>query len=448
MGRVLCKKWRLVRVLGRGGMSTVFAAVHRNGKRVAVKVLHPDLALDARRKLRFLREGYIANRVEHPGAVSVLDDDTDVDGTSFLVMELLEGETVSERQARSKTKLSLPEALVVAHKTLDVLHAAHRLGIVHRDVKPGNIFLTTDRTLKLLDFGIARVNELPELGADATRTGATLGTPAFMAPEQARARSDEIDARTDLYAVAATLFSLITGRHVHERATSNELMIASATVPASSLAALLPDAPTALVELVDRGLRLDREQRWQDAQSMQQAVERAWKELHLGGSPADHPLPEIAVEPQKSHDTSETVPASIASVAGVASVSSGAARGSKNLKALSVLGVVAAAAALAVAIGRNGSAPRDDSPREVAASSVAGEEPAVVAPAPPAQSISPPPTPSTAQPPAAASSSPARGSPKSGSAKRAARPGAPPAAASASAAPVPAPPGDFLDRRE
>jgi serine/threonine protein kinase len=266
-GTVLIGKWRIVRELAHGGTSTVYEAVHRNGRRVAVKVLRPTLAADQRGRARFLRESALANRVNHPGVISVIDEDVSPDGLVFLVMELLAGETLEERWTRHGKRLPLADAIAIAADILEPLVAVHRVGIVHRDLKPSNVFLTT-HGLKLLDFGVARLREINADEGVITRSGAMLGTPAFMAPEQARGHWSDIDARTDIWAVGAIMFSLLSGRYVHEGRTPNELLIASATQPAVSLARFAPDAPAALVALVDRALLQDKEQRWPDGASM------------------------------------------------------------------------------------------------------------------------------------------------------------------------------------
>jgi serine/threonine-protein kinase len=209
IGSVLRGKWKLERIVGVGGMATVYAATHRNKSRVAIKVLHPELAIDAEVTARFLREGYVANAVDHPGTVKVIDDDLTEDGAPFLVMELLDGETLDARLTR-KGRLDVGEVLAIANQVLAVLEAAHERGVVHRDLKPENLFLTRQGELKILDFGIARLRELTPDGS-STRAGSLLGTPAFMAPEQARGRWDDVDARTDIWAVGATIFSLLTG---------------------------------------------------------------------------------------------------------------------------------------------------------------------------------------------------------------------------------------------
>ena len=160
-------------------MAAVYRGSHRNGNRVAVKVLHSSVSNHADLRERFLREGYVANRVDHRGAVRVLDDDIAEDGSVFLVMELLEGHTLDARWERAGRQLPPREVAELTHQLLDVLAAAHDKGIVHRDIKPENLFLTGDGILKVLDFGIARLRDTTGVGmASATRTGSMLGTPA------------------------------------------------------------------------------------------------------------------------------------------------------------------------------------------------------------------------------------------------------------------------------
>ncbi len=276
VGRTLKGKWRLESQIGTGGMASVWAARHRNGKRVAIKLLHPELSRDESIRARFLREGYVANKVQHPSVVTILDDEDDGD-LVFLVMELLEGETLSERWKRNDRRLALREVLRVTDAVLDALAAAHDKEIVHRDVKPANIFLTTSGEVKILDFGIARLHEGPSGTGHTTRLGTSLGSPAFMSPEQARARWEFVDARTDIWAMGAVMFACLSGRHVHGSKTSAELLIATATQPAPSLREGWPEAPDVVTAIVDRALAFERADRWQDARAMQAAVRRAMK---------------------------------------------------------------------------------------------------------------------------------------------------------------------------
>jgi serine/threonine-protein kinase len=275
IGTTLRSKWRLDVLLGVGGMASVYAATHRNGTRAAVKLLHAELSVNEEVRARFLREGYVANAVGHDSAVKVLDDDTTDDGSLFLVTELLDGETLEDRRMRSGGRLGEDDVLSVADQLLDVLVAAHAKGIVHRDLKPENVFLTRSGQVKVLDFGIARLRELSQ-SSTATKSGASMGTPAFMAPEQARGLWDEVDGRTDLWAVGATMFDLLTGRTVHEGRTPNEVLLHAMTEKAQPLAAALPGVSPAVAHVVDRALAFARDERWRDAQRMQDAVRGAF----------------------------------------------------------------------------------------------------------------------------------------------------------------------------
>ncbi len=274
VGATLRDKWRLDSLLGVGGMAAVYAATHRNGARGAIKILHAELAVDAGVRQRFLREGYAANTVAHRGVVKVLDDDVLEDGSVFLVMELLEGESLESRRERMGGRLPPPDVLSAADQLLDVLIAAHAKGIVHRDLKPDNVFVTTDGQVKVLDFGIAKLRQT-STGSRATRTGSAMGTPAYMPPEQARGRWELVDARSDLWAVGATMYSLLTGRLVHEAATANEQLLAAMTMPAPSVGVGESFGP-ALIAVVDPALAFDPAHRWQDAASMQEAVREAY----------------------------------------------------------------------------------------------------------------------------------------------------------------------------
>lgn len=256
-------------------MAAVYAGTHRNGKHGAIKILHLELSLDAEARSRFLQEGYAANRVGHPGAVSVLDDDVAEDGAVFLVMELLDGRTVdSIANERPGKRLEPAEALSALDQLLDVLAAAHDKGIVHRDLKPENLFLTRQGALKVLDFGLARVRELRPNG-HMTRMGDPMGTPAFMPPEQALGNWSQVDARSDLWAVGATFFALLTGRLVHQAATLKEFMLAAMTMPAAPIRSVLPSVPKQVAAILDKALAFDPKDRWQDARTMQRAVREA-----------------------------------------------------------------------------------------------------------------------------------------------------------------------------
>jgi serine/threonine protein kinase len=279
IGQRIRDKWKLDELLGVGGMAAVYSATHRNGKRVAIKILHREVAMSDESRARFTREGYVANAVGHKGAVSVIDDDITEDGAPFFTMDLLEGETLDNR-LRRKGRLGIEEVLAAAYQLLDILAAAHSKGIVHRDIKPENVFLTKDASVKVLDFGIASLRELSNGTLSGnTQTGHTMGTPSFMPPEQARGRWDEVDARSDLWAVGATMFTLLTAHHVHEADTMNEVLLGAMSVPAKPVALYRPELPQAVSGVIDRALAFAMNDRWQSATEMQDAVREAYRAM-------------------------------------------------------------------------------------------------------------------------------------------------------------------------
>ena len=284
VGTVLKQKWHLDQLLGVGGMAAVYAATHRNKKRVAIKMLHAELSLDEAIRKRFRRECYIANSVGQRGAVAVDYDDVSDEGLAFLVMELLDGETIEQRWLRKGRVLSPHEALSVADQLLETLTFAHAAGIVHRDLKPENMFLTRDGIVKVLDFGIARVRELST--PQTTLAGSAIGTPAFMSPEQARGRWQDVDGRSDLWSVGATLYTLLSGKFVHSGESAHETLALAATRPARSLAERRPDLHPSLIRLVDKALSYDKSARYSEAASMQHALRVAFGEMEGRASSA------------------------------------------------------------------------------------------------------------------------------------------------------------------
>jgi serine/threonine protein kinase len=275
LGSVLRGKYRLDRVLGIGGMATVYAATHRNGNEFAVKVLHPELSLRTEIRTRFLREGHAAGSVKHPGAVQVLDDDVAEDGSAFLVMELLQGESTEILWERRQQHFPLKLVVGIGMQLLDVLEAAHARGVIHRDIKPANVFLTRTGHVKVLDFGIARIRDMA--ASQATQTGMVLGTPAFMAPEQAMANTSDIDEQTDVWAAGATMFTLASGKLVHEGDNAQQIMIRAATTPAQAFSKVFADAPPLIAEVIDRALAFEKGERWGNAAAMREALRSAAK---------------------------------------------------------------------------------------------------------------------------------------------------------------------------
>jgi tRNA A-37 threonylcarbamoyl transferase component Bud32 len=286
VGSTLRGKWRLDALLGVGGVAAVYAATHRNGQRAALKVMHVELARDRGIVDRFLREAYVANKVGHPACVRVLDDDVSEGDEPFLVMELLEGETVRDYWRRTGRTIPVSQALHIAERVLDCLGACHAVGVVHRDLKPANIFLLRSGAIKLLDFGVAR-EEGARQESDKT-VGLALGTPAYMSPEQAKGQVDRIDGRSDVFSVGALLHALITGRRIHRGKTEKESLHLAANEPVPSVATVDASMPSELVRLIDRALAWDPERRFGSAREMQSAVIAAMR----GASDASRAAPD------------------------------------------------------------------------------------------------------------------------------------------------------------
>ena len=279
VGLTVNGKYRIDGLLGVGGMASVYACTHRNGTRKALKILHNEFARDKGITDRFLKEGYVANKVEHRGRVAIDDDGVTEAGEPFLVMELLEGETAQQLWKRKNRKVPVDEGLWIAAELCDTLKGFHDQGIVHRDIKPANVFVTKENVVKLLDFGVARMREA---GGEATRAGTALGTPSFMAPEQAMGLSDGVDGRADLFSIGATLYAMLSGQRLHQGRTDNEAFILAATTPAPSVARVASDLPVEVISLIDKALAWDKRNRFENAEAMRDECLRLLEKL--GGS--------------------------------------------------------------------------------------------------------------------------------------------------------------------
>ena len=271
VGSLIRDKYRIDAFLATGSMANVYAATHRNGSRVALKILHIEHANDPAMVERFRREGYFANTIGHPGVVRAIDDDLAEDGCLFLVMELLEGENLEDLRRRRGGKIPLGEILSIGDSVLDILAAAHGKDVLHRDLKPENVYVTKNGDVKLLDFGVARWND-GRSSSDMTAFGMVLGTPAFMPPEQALGRREDVDARSDLWAFGATLFTCITGEAVHIGGDAKTKLIATARTPARPIREVMPEVPRAVANVIDRALAFEKDKRWEDAQAMREAL--------------------------------------------------------------------------------------------------------------------------------------------------------------------------------
>lgn len=262
-GALLGNKYRVVRLIGEGGMGAVYEAVHEfTEKRVAIKWLHPHLTASEQAVERFLREAKAAARVRHPNVVDVYDVAHE-HGTAFLVMEYLEGEPLSALLELGGVPMH--EAIALLLPAMRAVAAAHRQGIVHRDIKPENLFLATleDRAapvLKVLDFGISKLSPRGGEQLALTKTGSTLGTPMYMSFEQLSGAKD-VDARADIYAFGVILYEVLTGRAPYEAESFTELVVKVATTTPASPKELRADIPTALARVVQWAMAKDRDQR-------------------------------------------------------------------------------------------------------------------------------------------------------------------------------------------
>jgi serine/threonine-protein kinase len=295
IGQTVLGKWRLVRLVGVGGMAAVFEAKHQSGSSAAIKILHADVASSPATRERFMAEAYAANRVAHPGVATVRAEGTTEDGAVFLLMDLLQGCTLAER-LRAGTPCTVCEVLDIARQLLAVLVQAHDRGVVHRDIKPENVFLTDDGRVKLLDFGIARLQG----DVTAPEPGSALGTPAFMSPEQALGVAP--DGRSDLWSLGATLYLMLSGKPVRPRGSVTEHLLAAMTRPVPSLADVAT-LPRPLIAVIDRALAFDRADRFPDARSMQLALLAASEELSAPESRSalsPNSLAPIALAPRQS----------------------------------------------------------------------------------------------------------------------------------------------------
>jgi len=263
--------WRIDSRIARGGVATVYEATHvETGARAAAKIMHPELCRNPEVTARFRREALVANCVAHPSVVHILDDGKTDDGAGVLMLELLHGELLETRRLKFGGRLPLMEVVRYSVQMLDVLHAAHEAGIIHRDIKPDNLFLENNGRLRVMDFGVARFRPegISSSRPDLTLPGALLGTPDFMAPEQALGLKEQIGPHSDIWSAGATMFRLLSGDVVHEHENMNQLLIAASTKPARPISTVRRGLPVALRETIDRALAFERKDRWPTAGDM------------------------------------------------------------------------------------------------------------------------------------------------------------------------------------
>jgi eukaryotic-like serine/threonine-protein kinase len=272
-GTQIGSKYRIVRLMGEGGMGSVYEAEHLVlGSRVALKFLHPEIAEQPSLKQRFLQEARVSATVEDEHIARVTDVDTSPEG-AYLVMELLKGEPLTnlvEREGRLDVEPAVHFALQIGKG----LRAAHARSIVHRDLKPDNVFVTHSSNgplLKLLDFGIAKLRESQEFQMTLTRPGSVMGTPEYMAPEQAFG-AETVDHRSDIYSLGVMLFEMLSGRLPIEGSLPQEIAERILQGRVLHLADLRPELPRELIHIVERAMQPRPEARFRDIEEMSHAL--------------------------------------------------------------------------------------------------------------------------------------------------------------------------------
>jgi serine/threonine protein kinase len=281
--------YRIVEKLGDGGMGIVYKAedlkLHRF---VALKFLPDEVARDAQTLARFQREAQVASALNHPNICTIHEID-EVDGRAFISMELLEGQTLQHRIAGNP--LGIGTVIEVGVQIADALDTAHSKGVVHRDIKPTNIFVTTRGQAKILDFGLAKLLAVPVATAGATATtlagrqyltspGGVLGTVPYMSPEQGR--GEELDARTDLFSFGAVLYEMATGQQAFSGNTVGVVIDAIFNRAPIEASRLNPELPPRLAEVIDKTLEKDRKLRYQSAAEIRTDLERVKRDTESG----------------------------------------------------------------------------------------------------------------------------------------------------------------------
>lgn len=307
-GHVLEGKYRVIDHLARGGMGVVYTGIHETtGRRLAIKFIHPEASMDKSAVSRFENEARIAAMVRHRNIRTILDVGSTPDGVHYIVMEYLDGESLGEYIDREGA-LPVSEALAITSQILDSLKAVHAKKIVHRDLKPDNVFLASEtggtRIVKVLDFGLSRLASAKETKPmRITRDGTVVGTPMYMAPEQARGQR-LLDRRVDLFAVGVVLFRLLTGRQPFEARSFNQYLYVLTTQDSPKPSSLRKELPPVLDEIIEKALAKEPDDRFQDALQFSDALE-----LVAASDRQEEGLPLVADLP----GAADTVPASASS---------------------------------------------------------------------------------------------------------------------------------------
>jgi hypothetical protein len=266
-GRVLGGRYRLEREIARGGMGTVWEADDPLlARHIAVKTLDTAIGMDENIRARFRREAVTAAAVTHPNIVATYDTGED-DGVAYIVMELVHGITLRQLIDRDGA-VPVGDAAAITYQVADALSVAHARGLVHRDVKPGNVLVQPDGRVKVTDFGIAKAADSG--GEELTRTGMVVGTARYLAPEQVDGR--DVDERVDIYSLGLVLYEMLCGKAPFEADTDIATAVARLTTPPRSIRLECPAVPPALEHVIDRALTKDPADRWPSALSFRDAV--------------------------------------------------------------------------------------------------------------------------------------------------------------------------------
>ena len=308
VGQVIRGKYKLLRLLGDGGMGSVYEAEHVDlGTHVAIKVLHGELARKAGLIDRFLQEARVSAQIKSPHVCQVTDVERTPEGVAYLVMELLQGEPLSNVQRREK-KLPVATACEYTIQNLRGLEAAHALGVVHRDLKPDNVFVTFQAgnpVLKLIDFGIAKLKRGDGETKNLTVAGMLMGTPEYMAPEQAYS-ADKVDVRADLYAVGVMMYEMLSGRTPVQGDDPRVLVLKVERGEVEPLVNVAPGIQPQLAGFVHRAMAPRAEMRFANATEMRLALEG----IVSGKKGTTAPLPgaQGSVAPVTAHVQPSVVP--------------------------------------------------------------------------------------------------------------------------------------------
>jgi len=296
-GELISGKYRIVRLIGDGGMGTVYEARHEVlGSGVALKFLHTDLAKRPGLTQRFLQEARVSATIQSLHVTHVTDVDTAQDGSPYLVMELLNGEGLQSMLDR-RGKLPPEQAVDFALQILAGLEAAHAMGVVHRDLKPDNVFVTQSSggpLLKLIDFGIAKLRASSEFTKGLTRAGVVMGTPEYMAPEQLLS-AQTTDHRADIYSLGVMLFEMVSGLRPADGDDAEIIVAAVESGRVRKLADVAPGLPDGLARLIERATLPDREQRFESAAAMRLALAAFAGNLSHAGRVAASAEPQVAL---------------------------------------------------------------------------------------------------------------------------------------------------------